>query len=284
MADGTHISWTDATWNPITGCSVLSPGCKECYAMRLAGTRLRDHPSRTGLTTMTKAGPVWNGVVRFNEQWLDQPLRWRDPRMIFVVAHGDLFHENVPDEWIDPVMWTMAYCPRHTFQVLTKRLERMASYIRNFSPERMASDLRDRWPFRHILLGGSIEDQRRADERRPHLAALAAAGWRTWVSYEPSLGPIDWRGWEFVKWIVSGGESGPRARPSHPDWHRATRDFCAANGIAYHFKQWGNWAPFYADAKGELPWAPANYRGMMNCGKKVAGATLDGREWREFPK
>ncbi len=129
MADRTKIEWTDATWNPITGCSVVSPGCTNCYAMKLAGGRLRGHPSRKGLTIPSKAGPVWTGEVRLNEEWLDQPLRWRKPRSIFVCAHGDLFNENVPDEWIDQVYGVMALCPQHTFQVLTKRPERMREYI-----------------------------------------------------------------------------------------------------------------------------------------------------------
>lgn len=129
MADHTHIEWTDATWNPITGCSVVSAGCKHCYAMKLAGTRLQHHPSRAGLTVNTKAGPVWNGQVRFNEQWLDQPLRWKRPRRIFVCAHGDLFHENVPDQWIDAVFAVMALANQHTFQVLTKRPARMLAYL-----------------------------------------------------------------------------------------------------------------------------------------------------------
>ncbi len=120
MSDKSHIEWTDATWNPITGCSVLSPGCTHCYAMKLAGTRLRNHPSRAGLTTDSKAGPVWTGEVRFNAQWLLQPLGWSKPRMIFVCAHGDLFHDDVPVEWIDKVFAVMALAPQHTFQVLTK--------------------------------------------------------------------------------------------------------------------------------------------------------------------
>ncbi|MBX9876765.1 MAG: phage Gp37/Gp68 family protein [Beijerinckiaceae bacterium] len=129
MADATKIEWTDATWNPITGCSVVSPGCTNCYAMKLAGTRLAHHPSRAGLTRDTKAGPVWNGTLRFNEEWLTQPLHWKRPRMVFVCAHGDLFHEDVPDEWIDMVFAVMALSPLHTFQVLTKRAERMRAYI-----------------------------------------------------------------------------------------------------------------------------------------------------------
>ena len=129
MAETSTIEWTDATWNPITGCSVVSPGCTNCYAMTLAGTRLAQHPSRKGLTVPSKAGPVWNGKVRFNRDWLHQPLHWRRPRMIFVCAHGDLFHENVPDEWIDQVFAVMAIARWHTFQVLTKRPKRMRAYF-----------------------------------------------------------------------------------------------------------------------------------------------------------
>lgn len=145
MADNTKIEWTDATWNPVTGCSVVSPGCSNCYAMRLAGTRMKHHPSRAGLTEPSKAGPVWNGQVRFNEEWLDQPLLWRKPRRIFVCAHGDLFHENVPNEWIYAVLAVMAatydvagtddhnvinaYRQRHVYQVLTKRQARMRALM-----------------------------------------------------------------------------------------------------------------------------------------------------------
>ena len=129
MADKSKIEWTDATWNPITGCSLVSPGCTRCYAMRLAGTRLRHHPSRKGLTLDTPAGPVWNGQVRFNEQWLYQPLRWKKPRRIFVCAHSDLFHENVPDGWIMRIFDVMFRSHLHSFQVLTKRPKRMRDFL-----------------------------------------------------------------------------------------------------------------------------------------------------------
>lgn len=121
MSDNTAIEWADATWNPITGCSVVSAGCTNCYAMRLAGGRLRHHPTRAGLTVPTKAGPVWTGEVRFNEAALLQPMRWTRPRRIFVCAHGDLFHEAIPTWWIDFVFAHMATTERHTFLVLTKR-------------------------------------------------------------------------------------------------------------------------------------------------------------------
>lgn len=129
MADGTKIEWTDATVNAINGCSVVSPGCTNCYAMRIAGTRLKNHPSRAGLTADSKAGPVWNGEVRLNEEQLLQPLRWTKPRRIFWNAHGDMFHASVPDEWVDRCFAVMAMTPQHIHQVLTKRADRMRAYL-----------------------------------------------------------------------------------------------------------------------------------------------------------
>lgn len=312
MADGTKIEWTEATWNPITGCSVHSPGCTNCYAMKLAGTRLRNHPSREGLTIDTKAGPVWTGEVRFNEQWLAQPLRWKRPRLIFVCAHADLFHEAVPDEWIDRVFAVMALAPQHTFQVLTKRADRMRDYLctrggdwmirwPDANPpgslpvsrheQRLAMQgkgwpdarLRPTFPLPNVWLGVSAEDQQRADERIPDLLATPAAV--RWVSAEPLLGPIDleaawggesaldsecwgdcaWceKGWPalhncqkgrqdeatLVKgrsgldWVVVGGESGPGARPMHPDWARRLRDQCKATNVAVFVKQLSSGGP-----------------------------------------
>lgn len=291
MSDNTQIEWTEATWNPVTGCSVLSPGCTHCYAMKLAGTRLAHHPSRAGLTIDTKAGPVWNGQVRFNEQWLDQPLRWKRPRMIFVCAHGDLFHESVPDEWIDQVFAVMALCPQHTFQVLTKRSARMREYVNergghgstpgHHIMHAMDGLTRERWPelqwpLSNVWLGVSVEDQQRANERIPDLLDTPAAV--RWLSCEPLLGPVNLNrlddpadhsfyidplngeAWDDVNgglnqeiwgqdegpkldWIVAGGESGPGARPMHPDWARSLRDQCAAAGVPFFFKQWGEFGP-----------------------------------------
>lgn len=206
MADQSKIEWTDSTWQIVTGCSVVSPACTNCYAMRLAGTRLRNHPSRVGLTVDSKAGPVWTGEVRFNEQWLLQPLQWKKPRRIFVAAHGDLFHDGVQDEWLDKIFAVMALCPQHTFQVLTKRPKRMRAYIT--APDRHKAWTREIlrtpgkprhhggvtdtwWPrfSRHIWLGVTAEDQQRADERIPELLATPAAV--RWISVEPMLGAID---------------------------------------------------------------------------------------------
>jgi protein gp37 len=231
MSDGTKIEWTDATWNVITGCSPVSPGCKHCFAMRLAGGRLRNHPSRKGLTVQTKAGPVWTGEVRFNEMWLGQPLHWRQPRRVFVVAHGDLCDCEVRQSWRTKIFGVMDAADWHLYQLLTKRAATALHIYGEMAP-------RPNW-----WIGVSIEDQKRADLRRPLMRRLAAMGWNVWVSYEPALGPVDWTGWDFIKAMVSGGESGPNARPTHPNWHRGTRDWCAARGIPYGFKQWGEWKP-----------------------------------------
>lgn len=200
MADNTRIEWCDATWNPIVGCSVVSPGCTNCYAMRLAGERMRHHPSRVGLTEASKAGPVWNGQVRLYKPALDQPLDWRRPRRIFVCAHGDLFHEAVPDEWIDRVYAVMALAPQHAFIVLTKRAKRMRDYLSDaldgieVERWRIAGPqpaLERQWPLPNVWIGASAEDQERADLRIPHVLATPAA--LRLVSLEPLLGPVDIR-------------------------------------------------------------------------------------------
>ncbi len=277
MADNTKIEWTDSTWNIITGCSVVSAGCKNCYAMKLAGTRLRDHPSRKGLTTDTSAGPVWTGEVRFNQQWLDQPLRWKRPRMIFVCAHGDLFHESVPDEWIDRVFAVMALCPQHTMQCLTKRPGRMRAYMSDPDTPGRVARASDRlavahdiaamcgpsdfeWPLRNFWAGTSVENQEAADERIPLLLQTPAAV--RWVSVEPLLGAVELSAWldliqyekgsvwmrrnigqmyDMLDWVVVGGESGRNARPMHPAWARSLRDQCKSAGVPFLFKQWGGW-------------------------------------------
>lgn len=149
MAASSDIEWTDATWNPVVGCSVVSPGCQHCYAMKLAGGRLRNHPSRAGLTQPSKAGPVWTGKVRLWEPWLTQPFEWKTPRRIFVCAHGDLFHEDVPDEWIDKVFAVMALTPQHTYQVLTKRAARMRKYFEERWQGTPARDIK--MPDGHVL-------------------------------------------------------------------------------------------------------------------------------------
>jgi protein gp37 len=316
MADKTKIEWTDATWNPITGCTVVSPGCTNCYAMKLAGSRMKNHWSRKGLTQASKAGPVWNGKVRFNEQWLDQPLHWRKPRRIFVCAHGDLFHEDVPDAWIDIVFAIMALAPQHTFQVLTKRADRMLNYI-IYCDEISAAETGNQWPLPNVHLGVSTEDQTRADKRIPLLLRTPAAV--RFISAEPLLGPIDLKQTRLghmpatarLDQVIVGGESGPGARPMHPDWARLLRDQCEATGVAFNFKQWGEWLPGEFGAPPDMnfqdrSWMDVNLLPDINCddqwaedwatddfeghaifkrvGKKAAGRLLDGREWNGVPK
>ena len=203
----TKIEWTEATWNPIVGCSLASPGCTNCYAMRFAGTRLAHLPKYYGLTQQSKAGPVWTGKLAFDEKALLEPLRWKKPRMVFVNSMGDLFHEDCPDEWIDRVFAVMALCPQHTFQVLTKRAGRMREYLTAWSgdwsrtdaiwneidmlTEAGMGDPGDReivLPLPNVWLGVSVEDQQRADERIPDLLATPAAV--RWISAEPLLGQV----------------------------------------------------------------------------------------------
>lgn len=333
MAENSKIEWTDATWNHIVGCSVVSPGCTNCYAMRLAGTRMKDHPTRSGLTVDSKAGPVWNGQVRFLEHKLTEPLRWTRPRMIFVCAHGDLFHEGVPDEWIDKTFAVMALAPRHTFQVLTKRSGRMRAYM-DKAAGRIADTViamrrelgiekgnpivplphvtpgRPWWPLPNVWLGVSTEDQKRADERIPDLLATPAAV--RWISAEPLLGPVDLslrndrvQLPDGLHWVVAGGESGPGARPMHKGWARSLRDQCAAAGVAFHFKQWGDWLPCVTEVgdeglicwpedgrdlendfsgMGKHPVCAAHGHEFWKVGKARAGRLLDGVEHNGMPE
>jgi protein gp37 len=304
MADRTPIEWTDATWNPVTGCAVVSPGCAHCYAMVLAGGRLRHHPSRAGLTDMTKAGPVWNGQVRLNAAELVKPLRWARSRRIFVCAHGDLFHEAVPFAWVDQVFAAMLLAPRHTYQVLTKRPERMAAYLDQLHGWRRplgdAAELIAGARHRAGLLRGleaglpnvwcgiSAEDQARFDARWPHLRDARCAV--RFLSAEPLLGPIEIL--PGLDWVIVGGESGPRARPMHGDWARRIRDDCAATGAAFFFKQWGEWCPWgEAMADGAINLTKAGgdlhyFKGggiASRVGKTRAGRLLDGVPHDVFP-
>lgn len=238
------IEWTGQTWNPIVGCSVVSPGCTNCYAMKQAARINRMNPElevySSGLTQDTKAGPVWTGKVAWSETAFLEPLRRRRPTTYFVNSMSDLFHENVPEEWIDRVFAVMALCRQHTFQILTKRAKRMREYCSDprtirrvyeevcdvtmtldckvlliapgttpsFAPETVARNelvYLDRWPLPNVWLGVSAEDQKRADERVPELLATPAAV--RFVSAEPLLGEIDFTKIRFVangdKWVCN---------------------------------------------------------------------------------
>ena len=339
MGDATKIEWTDATWNPVVGCSKVSAGCKNCYAERLShrnacASRAKkakgENPGRLAYyeEIVTEEGR-FNGEVKYVPEALDQPIRWKKPRRIFVNSMSDLFHPEVPLDVIDRVFGIMLAADHHVFQLLTKRPERMRDYlgeedvfhriIQAAESDGLFERLNDRligWPMRHVWFGVSVEDQETANSRIPFLIDTPASV--RWVSYEPALGPFNPHPWicqhggvdrpeqRFsswcspvfggIDWIVAGGESGPGARPAHPEWFRSVRDQCADARVAFHMKQWGAWAP-ESEAAGNLsretartalyvaldgttrPAATGSREDavtVQRLGKKLAGRTLDG--------
>lgn len=336
MSGRSSIEWTNATWNPVRGCSIVSPGCTNCYAMRQAHRQSGKGKAYEGLTKLTKGGPVWTGNVRAVPELLDEPLGWRKPRRIFVNSMSDLFHEDVPDEFIAAVFGVMAQCPQHTFQILSKRPARMRAWLSGETKPNHAS-LREwcfyaaqdkvgrermsikpwsqEWPLRHLWLGVSVERQQEADERIPLLLQTPAAV--RWISAEPLLAPLDLtaiRPFRIaasfdalrgivprLNWVVVGGESGPGARPMHPDWARSLRDQCArAPRTPFFFKQWGAWTPCSREADHKTDGLYVRFSGgthrlsahelyddsdawVNNVGKKRAGRVLDGRTHDDYP-
>jgi len=222
MSDATTIEWTDATWNPVTGCTKISAGCDHCYAERFSerfrGTK--GHPFESGFDLTLRPARI------------EQPLSWRRPRMIFVNSMSDLFHKEIPTKFIDRVFDTMERANWHTFQILTKR----SSLMRDFLRQRYGSK---RGPM-HMWFGVSVEDGSKKSRIR-HLHH-APAGVR-FLSVEPLIGPMGTLCLEGIDWVIVGGESGPRARPMHADWVREVRDQCLASGVAFFFKQWGGLRP-----------------------------------------
>lgn len=296
MSAKSAIEWTDATWNPVTGCTKVSQGCKNCYAER-EWPRLQHLPAYTGRAFTD---------VRCHPERLQEPLHWRKPRKIFVCHNADLFHESVPFDFICKVIATCIQAEQHTFQILTKRPERMLEWSLQHARERTS------WPAPNVWLGVSVEDQATADERIPLLLQTPAAV--RWISAEPLLGPISFEGMfanpndyrdgtnalEELGWVVTGGESGPNARALHPDWARSLRDQCQAAGVPFFFKQWGEWlsGEKYGDTfrwqDGKLQMVRfgrgEDDQGFWDdkkpcafVGKKAAGRLLDGREWSEYP-
>ena len=310
MADNTKIEWSQATWNPITGCTKVSPGCDHCYAEREAKGRLKRYY------------PDGFGKIICHKDRLDIPLRWQRPRMIFVNSMSDLFHDEVPDEFITKVFAVMALTPRHTYQVLTKRHGRMHALVNDdwFKEQiwRDAWELDPRgdiilntetpWPFPNVWLGVSVEDQKWADIRIPKLLGTPAVV--RFLCAEPLLGPVNLWPWldacrvdaDRLHWVICGGESGPDARPMHPDWARALRDQCVTAEVPFFFKQWGEWIAVNTDdnvyLQGDIElradgysWPITQPHGaedgteivMRRLGKKKAGRELDGRTWDEMP-
>lgn len=320
MSDNSAIEWTDATWNPVSGCTKVSPGCDHCYAETL---HERFHGKGSFAT------------VTLHPERLGKPWGWRKPRRVFVNSMSDLFHAEVPNEFIAQVFAVMACAPQHTFQVLTKRHARMRSLLgdREFAEEveGWASEWGNPslarhfglWPLPHVWLGVSVENQQWADIRIPALLETPAAV--RFLSCEPLLGPVnlefdhyfdarcggcsglvsprhepscgrepgkDWG----VDWVIVGGESGPGARPMHPDWARSLRDRCVSAGVPFLFKQWGAWSPAPSNYGPDVPerarasttlvWASGSDvdgQIMLRRGKHLSGRVLDGRTWDEYP-
>lgn len=230
MGDRSGIEWTDATWNPVTGCDRVSPGCDNCYALRQAG-RLKAMGSpryQTDGDPRTR-GPGFG--VACHPDILDQPARWQRPRRVFVNSMSDLFHPEVPDSFIADVFAAMNDAPQHTFQVFTKRAKRLAA----LSPTLPWAP--------HIWIGVSVENSRYA-WRADYLRAVTEASVR-FVSAEPILGPLTALRLHDIDWVIAGGESGPRHRPlhEHPEWVRDLRDKCADHNVPFFFKQWGGNTP-----------------------------------------
>lgn len=239
------IEWTNATWNPVAGCTVISPGCTNCYAMRMAARLAAMGNSKYRSLTRNSGGrSVWTGAISLDRQVLAAPLAWSKPRMIFVNSMSDLFHEKVPTEFIAEVWSVMARAPHHTFQILTKRPERMADVTAALAV------------LPNVWLGTSVENAEHL--WRLQILRRVPASIR-FVSFEPLIGPIPRPNLRGIAWAIVGGESGPRARSMEPVWVNDIRAACARYGTAFFFKQWGG------------------------TNKKRAGRELDGRTWDEFP-
>ena len=303
----TDIEWADETWNPIIGCSHISAGCRNCYAERMAHRHAR--MGRTAYQEVVTAAGRWTGTTRFVESALDAPRHWtRKPRRVFLGSMTDIFHPSVRPEWIDRVLEVIAACPMHTFLALTKRASSIDPKLYDTTDQAPVRVLGGGDTLPNLHLGVSIENQTAANLRLPHLLELAAAGWTTYVSTEPLLAPISFRwapwaprkgrcmgnhldGLRPLAGVIVGGESGPGARPMHPDWPRSIRDQCAAAGVPFFFKQWGAWEPFGPSGGGASQqhcWNPGasvyDLIVMGRVGKKAAGRRLDGRTHDDLPQ
>lgn len=305
----TKIEWADKTWNPITGCTPISEGCQNCYAKRMS-KRL------AGRCGYPKDKPF---AVTIHRDKFEQPLHWKKPSRIFVCSMGDLFDDAVPFRYIHEIWDVMKKCPQHNFLILTKRPEIMRIVLgRIYSLERLGAAM-GFWS--HIWLGVTAETQQRADERIPILLQTPAA--KRFVSVEPMLGQIDLKHLqpnreveidclsgthgvisphaginEKLDWVICGGETGPGARPMHPDWARSLRDQCQAAGTPFFFKSWGEWVnPDQTYSPYNRPFITHHFVKnkvsrfgekdpdmVIKMGKNRAGRLLDGREWNEYPE
>ncbi|GMA52034.1 hypothetical protein GCM10025857_33910 [Alicyclobacillus contaminans] len=288
MGDRSAIEWTDATWNPVTGCSKV----------------------RFGLTEKPWTAPNAAVNVKLHPERLYEPLKWKKPRRVFVNSMSDLFHEQVPDEFIIQVWETMAGAPHHVFQILTKRPERMMNWVKKYGTHVITGEP----ALKNVWLGVSVENQKAADERIPLLLQTPAAV--RFLSCEPLLGPVDLSAYKpfdgecycqdrpngckprfaigcpetAIDWVIVGGESGPHARPMHPDWARSLRDQCQQAGVPFFFKQHGEFSNpsasgIHLNDVGDKPlYQFDDGISVWRVGKKKAGRMLDGRTWDEYPE
>ncbi|MED1802084.1 phage Gp37/Gp68 family protein [Brevibacillus porteri] len=300
---GTAIEWTDTVWNPVTGCSKVSEGCRNCYAFALHD--MRHKAFQEGKKLPQQYAKPFSKIQLFPDR-LVQPMKWKKSKRVFVNSMADLFHNDVPDDFIWNVFDIMAKSPQHTFQVLTKRPDRMMEmlsgrywrdlgtsarpyFARIIKGEQREGDM----PFLpNVWLGTSVENQKAADERVQYLLETPAAV--RFLSCEPLLGQVDLEftvqfehpdnegyGVQAIKgidWIIVGGESGPNARPMHSDWVESLRDQCEEYGVPFFFKQWGEWVPF-----NQMDTFPGHETRTVKIGKQRAGRLLDGQEWNQFP-
>jgi protein gp37 len=330
------IEWTDKVWNPVTGCNKISPGCDNCYAYSMSKRFCKEW----GLSA---DDPF---KVTLHPERLEQPLRWTKPSKIFVCSMADLFHDDVPTDFIYEVFDRIAACAYknlgHIFMILTKRPERMAEIFNYYSFKENVCWWQDEdevvtelpWPLPNVWLGVTAENQEQANKRIPVLLQIPAAV--RFVSAEPILGPVDlnqllvpedirqlhfsalqeqhddcyYSSNNLLNWVICGGESGPGARPMHPNWARSLRDQCEVAGVPFFFKQWGEWLPAECRGNGETfyrnvsdgkmsitysDWGKSRYHWWggnfgdgkpvsFRIGKKSTGSLLDGQEWKQFPK
>jgi protein gp37 len=280
MAHRSSIEWTESTWNPVTGCDKVSPGCKYCYAERMAKR----------LQAMGQPNYAMGFEVTLQPHMLDLPLKWKKPQTIFVNSMSDLFHAAVPTEFIQRVFEVMRRAHWHRFQILTKRSSRLAE---------LDSELI--WT-PNIWMGVSVENQEFCDRIEDLRSTRAHV---RFLSLEPLLGPIPDLRLDGIDWVIVGGESGPRARPMHPDWARDLRQQCQVAKVPFFFKQWGQWSPSRPPGKRpesmtllspEHPTGPSfqsksilhgasadSPATLYRVGKRRAGRLLDGQEWNELP-
>ena len=316
----TKIEWADKVWNPVTGCSPVSEGCRNCYARRMA-QRLR------GRCGYPKDEPFRDTL---HPERLAEVSPRQKPSRVFVCSMGDLFQETISVAFIAAVFGMMAWADQHTYFILTKRPQNAMKWFENLKkynlvatydpvlacaqeitryggPVKAYMEAREKkeWPLPNVWLGVSVEDQKTANERIPLLLQTPAA--KRFVSIEPMLGPVDfmkiprperfksspygWHNWlpQELHWVIVGGETGPNARPMHPDWTRSVRDQCIAAGVPFFFKGWGEWSDVYGGTpENAYDRIVPNGRGggwkMWKVGKKNAGALLDGVEYREVPR